>query len=231
MDEIVEKEYHNDKENESDSGKDTKESETSESEGINIINVQMNHIDLIYEVLDVHSSLPQVGRGLINIKDPKLHRTKPAKGMGYTAGKSSISIFRAENQEAKVNLDTGAYFTILGKSYLQTIIPNWEEKLILIQGVKFSSASQSMKPLQIVYLTLIFPHPSQCIRMRVEFVVMENCTRNHFIVGNDYLSIYGIDISKQKDRYLTIRDNKRWKFCFLNNEKQTTVIKNDQPNP
>ena len=100
-----------------------------------------------------------------------------------------------------------------------------------IQGVKFSSASESMKPLGIIDLTLIFPHPSQCVRIKVEFVVMDNCTSNHFILGNDYLSIYGIDISNQKDRYFTIGDNKRQKFGFLNNKKQITVIKNEEKSP
>ncbi|MBW0580449.1 hypothetical protein O181_120164 [Austropuccinia psidii MF-1] len=60
---------------------------------------------------------------------------------------------------------------------------------------------------------------------------MENCASNHFILENDYLSIYGIDISNQKDRYFTIGDNKRKRFGFLNNKKQTTVIKNEEKSP
>ncbi|MBW0521479.1 hypothetical protein O181_061194 [Austropuccinia psidii MF-1] len=144
---------HNDKEEETDSKKDTEQSETSESDEIHIINAQINNIDLIYKVLDVNSNLPQAGTSdtsLANIQDAKMYRTKPEKGMGYTAGKSSISIVIVENQEAKVNLDTGAYCTCVGKSYLKTIVPDWEEKLIPIQGVKFSSASESMKPYVII---------------------------------------------------------------------------------
>ncbi|MBW0525232.1 hypothetical protein O181_064947 [Austropuccinia psidii MF-1] len=234
INEIVETEDHNDKEEESDSEKDTEESETSESDEINIINAKINNIDLIYEVLDVNSNLPQVGTSdtsLTNIQDPKLYRTKPAKGMGYTAGKSSIIIVMVVNQEAKVNLDTGAYCTCVDKSYLKTIVPDWEENLIPIQGVKFSSASESMKPLGIIDLKLIFTHPSQCIRLKVEFLVMDNCTIKHFILGNDYCSIYGIDISNQKDRYFTIEDNKRKKIGFLNNKRQITVIKNEEKGP
>ncbi|MBW0512006.1 hypothetical protein O181_051721 [Austropuccinia psidii MF-1] len=60
---------------------------------------------------------------------------------------------------------------------------------------------------------------------------MNNCTSSHFILGNDYLSIYGRDISNQKDRYLTIVDNKRKKFGFLNNKKQFTIIKNEEKSP
>ncbi|MBW0530632.1 hypothetical protein O181_070347 [Austropuccinia psidii MF-1] len=57
---------------------------------------------------------------------------------------------------------------------------------------------------------------------------MDNCTSNHFIIGNDYLSIYGIDISNQKDRYFTIEDNERQQFGLLNNTKQITAIKKEE---
>ncbi|MBW0504109.1 hypothetical protein O181_043824 [Austropuccinia psidii MF-1] len=215
--EIVETGDHNDKEEESDSEKDTEDSEPSESDKINIINAQINNVDSIYEVLDVNSNLPQVGTSdtsLTNTQDAKLYINKPTKGMGYTAGNSSISIFMVGKEEAKVNFDIGAYCTCAGKGYLNSIVPDWEEKLIPIQGVKFSSASERMKTLGIIELTLIFPHPPQCIRVKVEFVAMENCTSNPFILGNDYLSIYGIDISNQKDRYLTIGENKSKTFGF-----------------
>ncbi|MBW0569724.1 hypothetical protein O181_109439 [Austropuccinia psidii MF-1] len=88
-----------------------------------------------------------------------------------------------------------------------------------------------MNPLGIIDLTLIFSHPSQCVRIKVEFVVMDNCTSNHFILGNDYLSIYGIDISNQKYRYFTVGDNKRQKFGFLNNKKQIKDLKNEEKSP
>ncbi|MBW0478568.1 hypothetical protein O181_018283 [Austropuccinia psidii MF-1] len=222
------KDNHNDKEEESDSEKATEESEASESDEINVINAQINNIYLNYEVLDFNSNLPQVGTfdtSLTKIQDAKLYRTKTEKGMGYSDGNSSKSIVIVENQEARVNLDTGAYCTCVGKSYFESIIPDWEGKLIPIREVKFSSESESMKPLGIIELTLIFPHPSQCIRLKVDFVVMNNCTNNHFILGNNYFSIYGIDISNQKDIYFTIGDNKRQKFGFLNNKKQIIVIK------
>ncbi|MBW0499445.1 hypothetical protein O181_039160 [Austropuccinia psidii MF-1] len=77
-------EYHNyDKEEESDSEKDTEESETSESDEINTINAQINNIDLIYEVLDVNSNLPQVGTSytsLTKIQDAKFYRPNQKKG-------------------------------------------------------------------------------------------------------------------------------------------------------
>ncbi|MBW0568658.1 hypothetical protein O181_108373 [Austropuccinia psidii MF-1] len=88
-----------------------------------------------------------------------------------------------------------------------------------------------MKPLIIISLTLIYPHPSQFIKIKVELLLMENCTSNHFILVNDYFSINAIDISNQEDRYFNIGDNKRHKFGFLKNNKQITVIRNEEPNP
>ncbi|MBW0547167.1 hypothetical protein O181_086882 [Austropuccinia psidii MF-1] len=88
-----------------------------------------------------------------------------------------------------------------------------------------------MKPLGIIDLTLIFPHPSQCVRIKVKFVVMDNCTTNHFILGNDYLSINGIDISNQKYRYFTIGKNKRQIFGFINNKRQISFVKNEEKCP
>ncbi|MBW0491966.1 hypothetical protein O181_031681 [Austropuccinia psidii MF-1] len=54
------------------------------------------------------------------------------------------------------------------------------------------------------------------MRVKLEFAAMKKCTSNHFILGNDSLSIYGTDNSNQKDRYLTIGDNKKKEFGFLN---------------
>ncbi|MBW0509676.1 hypothetical protein O181_049391 [Austropuccinia psidii MF-1] len=122
INEIVETEDQNHKEDESDSEKYTEESETPERDEINIINAKIHSADLIYEVLDVNSNLPQVGtsdKSLTNIQDAKMYRTKPEEWMGYKAGKSSTGIVMVESQEAKENLDTGAYFTCAGKAYLK----------------------------------------------------------------------------------------------------------------
>ncbi|MBW0549818.1 hypothetical protein O181_089533 [Austropuccinia psidii MF-1] len=54
MNEIVETEDHNGKEEETDPEKHTEESEASESDEINITNPRINNIDLIYEVLNVN---------------------------------------------------------------------------------------------------------------------------------------------------------------------------------
>ncbi|MBW0519197.1 hypothetical protein O181_058912 [Austropuccinia psidii MF-1] len=59
---------------------------------------------------------------------------------------------------------------------------------------------------------------------------MENCSSTHFILGNDYLVMYGIDLHNNKDRYFTIGDDKRQTFPFLPFRRQITVNKSSPAN-
>ncbi|MBW0542942.1 hypothetical protein O181_082657 [Austropuccinia psidii MF-1] len=127
-------------------------------------------------------------------------------------------------QYTRVNLDTGAFCTFVGKDHLQAILPRWKDNLLPIEGVKLSSASNNMYPLGILDTNIVFAHPAGSVRMKTEIVVMDNCTSQHIILGNDYLNIYGVDINNHKDRYFTIGENKRQKFPFSNISKQISMI-------
>ncbi|MBW0499730.1 hypothetical protein O181_039445 [Austropuccinia psidii MF-1] len=82
-----------------------------------------------------------------------------------------------------------------------------------------------MHPLGIFEAEMIFPHPAGSIRLKIEFVVMNNCTKQHFILGNAYLNIYGIDINNHKDKNFTIGENKRQKFAFPLERREITIIR------
>ncbi|MBW0508651.1 hypothetical protein O181_048366 [Austropuccinia psidii MF-1] len=82
-----------------------------------------------------------------------------------------------------------------------------------------------MHPLCIFEAEMIFPHARGSIRLSVEFVVINNFTSQHFIIGNDYLNIYGIDINNNKDRYFTIGENKRQKFASPPEKSKLTIIR------
>ncbi|MBW0588120.1 hypothetical protein O181_127835 [Austropuccinia psidii MF-1] len=82
-----------------------------------------------------------------------------------------------------------------------------------------------MHPLGIFEAEMIFPHPAGSIRLIVEFVVMKNFTSQHFILGNDYLNIYSIDINSHQDRYFTIEENKKQKFAFPLEKREIMVIR------
>ncbi|MBW0507046.1 hypothetical protein O181_046761 [Austropuccinia psidii MF-1] len=151
-------------------------------------------------------------------------KTKPARGKGYTAGESCITSVLMNYIEAKVNLDTGAVCTCAGDDFIQVILPEWKNHLLSIEGVQFSSASKNMYPLGILDTNLVFPHPAGSTRMKGEIVVIDNCTSLHINFGNDYFTIYGIDINNHKERYFTIAENKRQKFSFSNIPKQISIL-------
>ncbi|MBW0469994.1 hypothetical protein O181_009709 [Austropuccinia psidii MF-1] len=178
-------------------------------------------------VTEVHTHLPQYSENchnLINIKDARACKTKPARGKGYTAGASSITSILMNDIEATVNLDSGELCTCVGKDYLQVILPEWKIHLLPIEGVQFISDSNNMYPLGIVDTNIVFPHPAGSIRMKTEIVVMENCTSQHIILGNDYLNIYGININNHKEGYFTIGETKRQKFSFSNMCTQISMV-------
>ncbi|MBW0559015.1 hypothetical protein O181_098730 [Austropuccinia psidii MF-1] len=142
-------------------------------------------------------------------------KTKPNREKGDTASKSCIKELGIDNKPTKPFLDPGAFCSCVGKSFLKTCVPNFEDQLLPIDGIKFNSASNPMKALGIFETSVIFPHINGNLRITVEFVVMENCSSTHFILGNDYLIMYGIDLHNNKDRYFSIGDNKHQKFAFL----------------
>ncbi|MBW0574803.1 hypothetical protein O181_114518 [Austropuccinia psidii MF-1] len=151
-------------------------------------------------------------------------KTKPARGKGYTAGASCITSILINDIEAQVNFDTRAFFTCVGKDYLQGILPGLKNHLLQIESLQCSSPSNDIYHLGILDTNLVFPHPAGSVRMKTEIVVIENCTSQHIILGNDYLNIYGIDINSHNNRYFTIGKNKRQKFAFSNMPKRISVI-------
>ncbi|MBW0562164.1 hypothetical protein O181_101879 [Austropuccinia psidii MF-1] len=162
---------------------------------------------------------------LIHVQDAKMKRTKPDRGKGYTAGSSCITNIVIKNKEEKIHLDSGASCTCVGKNYLYKIHTNCQDQLMPIEGIKLKSASQNMHPLGILEAEMIFLHPAGIIRLKVEFVAMNKCTSQHFILGNNYLNIYGIYINNHKDRYFTIGENRRQKLAFPLEKREITVIR------
>ncbi|MBW0529104.1 hypothetical protein O181_068819 [Austropuccinia psidii MF-1] len=188
----------------------------------------IENINATFDIMESYSHLPQLSNGqldLSKVQDAQLMKTKPNRGKGYTAGNSCITEVVIDNKPTKILLDPGAFCSCVGKSFLETCVPNFEDQLLPIDGIKFNSARNPMKELGIFETNLIFPHINENLRITVEFVVMENCSSTNFILGNYYFIMYGIDLHNNKDRYFTIGENKRQKFAFLPFERQITVNK------
>ncbi|MBW0518600.1 hypothetical protein O181_058315 [Austropuccinia psidii MF-1] len=67
-------------------------------------------------------------------------KTKPNRGKGYRAGNSCITEVVIDNKPTKPLLDPGAFFSCAGKSFLKDCVPNFEDQLLPIDGIKFNSA-------------------------------------------------------------------------------------------
>ncbi|MBW0532462.1 hypothetical protein O181_072177 [Austropuccinia psidii MF-1] len=188
----------------------------------------IENINSTFDIMESYLHLPQLSNGqldLSKVQDAQLMKTKPNRGKGYTAGNSCIAEVVIDNTPTKHFLDAGAFCSCVGKSFLKACVPNFEDQLLPIDGIKFNSASKLMKALGIFETSVIFPHIYGNLRITVVFVAIVNCSSTHFILGNDYLIMYGIDLHNNKDRYFTIGENKHQKFAFLPLKRQNTVTK------
>ncbi|MBW0563465.1 hypothetical protein O181_103180 [Austropuccinia psidii MF-1] len=177
----------------------------------------IENINANFDIMEYYSHLPELRNGqldLSKIQDAKLMKTKPNRGEGYTAGNSCITEVVIDKKPTKRLLDPGAFFSCVGKSFIKTCVPNFEGQLLPIDGIKINSASKPMKALGIFETNVIFTHINGNLGVTVEVVVMENCSSTYFILGNDYLIMYGIDLHNNKDRYFTIGDNKHKNLPF-----------------
>ncbi|MBW0465542.1 hypothetical protein O181_005257 [Austropuccinia psidii MF-1] len=137
--------------------KEESDQDSAISEDTPVENYPIENITALFEVTEVHTHLPQLSKdcyNLINIQDARMFKTKPARGKGYTAGASCITSVLMNDVEAKVNLDTGAFCTCVGKDYLQVILPEYKNHLLSIEVVQFSRSNNNIYPWEFCTLIL-----------------------------------------------------------------------------
>ena len=94
----------------------------------NMIQADLDIADVVYDNL-----LPQEwqsGQAVTNITEARLMKTKPVRGKGYTAGKSNLTAVIFNDQEAEMLLDSGAFCSIVSKTYLQKLAPDFRDSLL-----------------------------------------------------------------------------------------------------
>ncbi|MBW0546005.1 hypothetical protein O181_085720 [Austropuccinia psidii MF-1] len=121
----------------------------------------IENINATFDIMEYYSHLPQLSNGqldLSKIQDAQLMKTKPNRGKGYTASNSCITEVVIDNKPTKPLPDQGAFCSCVGKSFLTTWVPNFEDQLLPIEGIKFNSASNQIKALGIFDTNVIFAH-------------------------------------------------------------------------
>ncbi|MBW0527556.1 hypothetical protein O181_067271 [Austropuccinia psidii MF-1] len=104
-----------------------------------------------FEIMQSYSHLPQLSNNqlyLSKIQDSQLMKTKTNRGKGFEACSSCITEVVIENKPTKILLDPGAFCSCVGKSFLKTCAPKFEDQLLTIDGIKFKSASNPMEELE-----------------------------------------------------------------------------------
>ncbi|MBW0552041.1 hypothetical protein O181_091756 [Austropuccinia psidii MF-1] len=123
--------------------------------------------------MESYSHLPQLSNGQLDLSkahDAQLMKTKPNLGKGYAAGYSCITEVVIDNKPTKCLLVPGAFCFCVGKSFLETCVPDFEDQLLPIDGIKFNSASHPIKALRIFETNVIFPHINENLRITLREV-------------------------------------------------------------
>ncbi|MBW0538478.1 hypothetical protein O181_078193 [Austropuccinia psidii MF-1] len=143
----------------------------------------IENINATFDIMKSYSHLPQLSNGqldLSKIQDAQLMKAKPNRGKGYPSGNSCITEVVINNKPTKLLLDLGAFFSCVGKSFVETCVPNFDDQLLPIDGMKFNSVSNPLTALVIVETTVILPHIYGNLRITVEFFLIKNCSSTHF---------------------------------------------------
>jgi len=175
--------------------------------------------DLVINAIQGESNLPQKWDPSIevgHISDAKLLTNKPEEGRSYTLGRTCYTSVLFEEKEIKVLLDIGAFCSCTRSNFLDSVYPDWKNHLLAVPKAKFSSFNASMKPIGIITMPLVFPHSKGSLRLRTEFVVLQDALCDYLILGNDTFCMYGIYIFQSKDRFYTIGGYWKRKFQIYN---------------
>ena len=190
-------------------------------------------------LLQAEAELPQVWddtQTTRKVSDARLMLSRPAAGRAHTIGHHCLTRVKVTllKKEYTVDLllDSGAACSVVGSKYLNEFYPDWKTKLLPCSNTKFSGCGSKLFPIGVIQLPMVFPHNQGSIRIQPEFVVMENADTKYFILGSEFLSLYGIDIHHSKEKYFTIgNDNKKKKFALDSSKSILPVYRDEEKAP
>ncbi|MBW0486297.1 hypothetical protein O181_026012 [Austropuccinia psidii MF-1] len=105
-------------------------------------------------------------------------------------------------------------YSNVARNYLDNHFPNWDKQLFPTKAKNSKSASGKMTSNGTIIKEIIIPRRKGNIRLKPEFVVLNDSHIQGFLLGTDYQRVYGIDIYNSKNRHITIVTNKEKKFSL-----------------
>ncbi|MBW0570457.1 hypothetical protein O181_110172 [Austropuccinia psidii MF-1] len=91
----------------------------------------IENINATFDIMEYYSHLQQLSNGkldLSKIQYAQPMKTKPNRGKGYTAVNFCITKVVIDNKSTKLLLEPGAFCSCVGKSFLETCVPNFEDQ-------------------------------------------------------------------------------------------------------
>ncbi|MBW0531510.1 hypothetical protein O181_071225 [Austropuccinia psidii MF-1] len=99
-----------------------------------------------------------------------------------------------DNSQHPLIIDSGENYSIVAKYYLDNRFPNWKKHLLPTKEKTIKSASGKMTSIGTIINEIIIRHRKGNIRLKPQFVLLEDAHIQGFLLGTDYQRMYGIDI-------------------------------------
>ncbi|MBW0549367.1 hypothetical protein O181_089082 [Austropuccinia psidii MF-1] len=116
----------------------------------------IENINVTFDIMESYSHLPQLSNSqldLSKIQDLKHMKTKTNRRKGYTAGNFCITEVLIEKKPTKLLFDPGDFCSFFENFFLRNCVPNFEDRLIPIDGIRLKSESNTTKELGIFETT------------------------------------------------------------------------------
>ncbi|MBW0587234.1 hypothetical protein O181_126949 [Austropuccinia psidii MF-1] len=147
-------------------------------------------------------------------QDAQTFLVTTTKGLAYIHGTATKITFCIDNAQHPLIIDSGAHCSIVARGYLDNHFPNWEKQLFPTKAKNFKSSSGKIDSIGKISKEIIIPHRRGNIRLNPEFVVLDDAHIHGFFLGQDYQTMYGIDIYNSKNRHITIGTIKEKKLSL-----------------
>ncbi|CAH7684090.1 hypothetical protein PPACK8108_LOCUS18070 [Phakopsora pachyrhizi] len=159
---------------------------------------------------------------LQHIEDARALAPIPDFGRAHLSGKNNITKVICNNQITYCLIDGGASCSVVSNEFLTKIVLNWEENLIPVIKISFRRKNthemRQRDSMSNGEDKRNHNGNEQSLdekkKIDTEFVVMSNSVNPYFVLGNDYLSRYGFDVTNSRGRYFTVGGNTKKKFSF-----------------
>ncbi|MBW0507026.1 hypothetical protein O181_046741 [Austropuccinia psidii MF-1] len=146
--------------------------------------------------------------------------------MEYINGTATKITVCTDSAQHPLIIDSGAHCSIVARNYLDNHLPNWKNQLLPTKAKNFKSASGKMTSIGTTIKKTIIPHRKGNIRLKPEFVGLDDAHIQGFLLGTDYLRMYGIEIYNMNEfrggRFSTTLTSKH-KLSLLN------ILRNNRP--